>query len=214
MPYKRLCGRDKLRLPLLRVVHFDPFWHVPIERHQLSLTFPGSQWGETFFHFLSIFHCRYNRVLFHSEGTNNPDKQAVGLQCTNPSVLTIPPTPRWLFPFLAQGAEHKGWNGKMPKLSYSAPKACLLHTLSSSDSSEKSEVKRPSPAVKGLMKKKEKGRTHQLRLSPNINKNRSTSLSCAAVPSQLSSDGFSPTLVSQLISRIWLKNLPWYNNAF
>lgn len=26
MPYKRLCGRGKLRLPILRVVHFDPFF--------------------------------------------------------------------------------------------------------------------------------------------------------------------------------------------
>lgn len=55
--------------------------------------------------FLSIFNYRYNKVLFHSEGSYawQPEKQAVGLQGTNPGVLTNPPTPQWS-PFLTQGA--------------------------------------------------------------------------------------------------------------
>lgn len=101
-----------------------------------------------------------------------------------------------VIPFSHTGSLAQSLEWQDAKIELLSRKACLLHTVSSSDSCEKSEVKRPSPAVKCLMKKKEEGRTPQLRLSPNINKNRSTSLSCTAVPSQLSQ------LASQLISPI------------
>lgn len=107
-----------------------------------------------------------------------------------------------VIPFSHAGSLAQSLEWPDAKIELLSTKACLLLTVSSSGSCEKSGVKRPSPAVKCLMKKKEEGRTHQLRLSPNINKNRSTSLSCTAVPSQLCSTGFSPTWASQLISPI------------
>lgn len=110
-----------------------------------------------------------------------------------------------VIPFFQAGSSAQSLEWQDAKIELLSTKACLLHTMSRSHSCEKSEVKRPSPAVKFLMKKKEEGRTHQWRLSPNISKNRSTSLSCTAVPSPHSSAGFSPALVSQLISTIWEK---------
>lgn len=98
-----------------------------------------------------------------------------------------------VIPFSHSGSLAQRLEWQNAKIELLSTKACLLLTVSSSGSCEKSGVKRPSPAVKCLMKKKEEGRTHQLRSSPNINKNRSTSLSCAAAPSQPSSAGFSPT---------------------
>lgn len=68
MPYKRLCGRGKLTLPIVRVVHFDPFFffHTCLQKCKHLSHSQALSGGRTF---LSTFNYRYNKVLFHSEGS-------------------------------------------------------------------------------------------------------------------------------------------------
>lgn len=172
MPSKRLCRRGMQGWWACQDYTFSEQFIWTIHRSSSSIFHIPRLPARGDFLFFQYLHttksCSTTKVPMHDRNTNN---KLEDLRVQHPACQQV----------LQWGSSSLGSRRELSRKPEMAPcqmelpstKACFLH--SSSSSYGKSEVKRHSPAVKCLMKKKGASRTHRPRLSCDINRNGITS---------------------------------------